>query len=97
MAEVKTMPPSRALVLNTLIAVLIAVVVFSVGTWVLLVPQMARQEGEIRELRAAVVTLQGALDESNAAREKIAAPAAAPAAAGASAQANPAPAAPAAK
>jgi type II secretory pathway component PulM len=91
MDEVKTMPPQRALVINTLLSILASCAVFVILAWLVLVPQMARQEAEIRELRANLVALQSALDE--AMKEPEAAPAPAPQAApGATAAAPAAPA-----
>lgn len=110
MADEKTMPPGRALVLNTLLSILISCAVFAMMSWLLLVPQMARQEAEIRALRAELGNLQSALDEAMSEPEppaaKEGAPGSAPAAGaaaipaaapgGAAAAATPATAAPAA-
>jgi hypothetical protein len=64
--EKPTMPPSRALVINVFLSALISCSVFVVVAWLVLVPQMARQEAEIRELRANVMALQSALDAATA-------------------------------
>ena len=81
--------PSRALILNIMLSLLVASAVFVVVASMFLVPQMARQEAELRMLRHELTELRTALEETPAAAEAQRAPAA-PADQQASAPAQPA-------
>ena len=71
MAET-TMPPSRALVLNVMLSLLVSAAVFVVVSQIVLVPQMARQQAEIVVLQAQVNELQAAVAaETSAAVTKV--------------------------
>ena len=77
----KTLTPLRTLFLNLMFSLLVASAVFVVVAKILLVPQLAREELEIRQLRAEVTGMRAELDaatEEEAAKAH-AAPAAAPA------------------
>src|SRR2546430_17424455 len=58
MADAPQMPPSRALVLHVMLSLLVSAAVFVVVSQLVIVPQMARQEAELRSLRAEVSALQ---------------------------------------
>ena len=73
------MPPSRALVLNVMLSFLVSAAVFVVVSWLVIVPQMARQQVQIQELQGAVAELREQLDEGE--DEAPPAPAAVPGAA----------------
>lgn len=77
--------PARQLVLHTMLSLLVSVAVFVVVSWMVIVPQLARQEMRIRALETQIADLQEAQEEAEAA-----APAAAPAAPAAAAAAVPA-------
>ena len=67
-----TMPPSRALVLNVMLSLLVSAAVFVVVSQIVLVPQMARQQAEIVVLQAQVNELQAAVAaETSAAVTKV--------------------------
>ena len=87
----KPLTPLRTLFLNLMFGLLVASAVFVVVAKLVLVPQLARQELEIRQLRTQVSGLRADLDAATAAD---AAPAAAPAAPGSAAPGSAAPAAP---
>jgi hypothetical protein len=87
--------PSRALVLHVMLSLLASAAVFVMIAQLFLVPQLARQEAELRSLRAEITELRGALEEeASQAAAKAAAtttattppPAAQPAAAAAAAK-----------
>jgi hypothetical protein len=63
MADTPQMPPSRALVLNVMLSLLASSAVFVVVAWLVLVPQLARHEVEIRALRAELHSLKEGLEE----------------------------------
>ena len=69
MADAPSFPPSRALVLHTMLSLLVSAAVFVVVSQLVIVPQMARQEAEIRSLRAELSELRGALEEESATAE----------------------------
>ena len=78
-SEAKSQPiPSRQLVLHVMLSVLVSVAVFVVISWMVIIPQLAKQEVRIRELEAAVGQMQEDAEEAAAA----VAPAPASAAAG---------------
>ncbi len=58
-------PPSRALVLNVMLSLLVSAAVFVMIAQLVLVPQMARQEAELRSLRAEITTLKSALEDES--------------------------------
>ena len=64
---VQTMPPSRALVLNVMLSLLVSAAVFVVVSQIVIVPQMARQQIEIASLQHQVNELRSALEEEAAA------------------------------
>jgi len=75
----QVMPPSRALVLNVLLSILTSAAVFVVVAWLVLVPQLARHELELRALRQEMNELRAALEAEKAPPAPAApAPAAAP-------------------
>jgi hypothetical protein len=80
--------PSRSLVLNVMLSILVASAVVVVVAQMFLVPQMARQRAELNALRQEVAALRAAIE---APEEPPAAPAtpAAPTAAGSGAAAAP--------
>ena len=57
------MPPSRALVLNVMLSFLVSTAVFVVVSWLVLIPQMARQQVAIQVLQAEVADLRQQVDE----------------------------------
>lgn len=83
--------PGKQLVLHVMLSLLVSVAVFVVVSWMIIVPQLARQEVRIRELESQVGQMQAEAEEADAAAEAAAAAAAKPPPAGA-APAAPAPA-----
>lgn len=80
--EPKVVPPKWALVLNTVLSVFIACVVFAVIAKLMIVPQIAKEEMEIRQLAAQnqalsaqIVAMQGELDGLTAKPEVAPSPA----------------------
>ena len=94
------MPPSRLLVINVMLSLLVSVSVFVVVAQLYIVPLIAGQQVAIQQLQAAVASLQEQLEEDEAADALPPAPAApgaaAPGAAAPGAAAAPPAAAPAA-
>ena len=67
-----TMPPSRALVLNVMLSLLVSAAVFVIVSQIVLVPHMARQQAEIVVLQAQVNELQAVVAaEATAAVAKV--------------------------
>ena len=56
--------PARQLVLHTMLSLLVSVAVFVVVSWMVIVPQLARQEMRIRALESQVADLQEAQEEA---------------------------------
>ena len=68
--------PARQLVLHTMLSLLVSVAVFVVVSWMVIIPQLARQEVRIRALENQVAEMSEAQEEAEAAAAP-AAPAAA--------------------
>lgn len=68
--------PVRQLVLHTMLSLLAAVAVFVVLSWLIIVPQLARQEVRIRAFETRIEDLEQAADEAEEAAQAAAAPAA---------------------
>ena len=73
--------PARQLVLHTMLSLLVSVAVFVVVSWMVIIPQLARQEVRIRVLESQVAEMFEAQEEAEAPpAPAAAAPAPAPAA-----------------
>ena len=55
--------PSRQLVVHVMLSLLVSSAVFVIVAWLVVGPQLAKQEGKIRALETQVTALQEALDE----------------------------------
>src|SRR6059058_3577814 len=67
--------PARQLVLHTMLSLLVSVAVFVVVSWMVIIPQLARQEVRVRALENQIADMQEAQDEAEAAPAPAAAPA----------------------
>jgi hypothetical protein len=68
--------PSRQLVLHVMLSLLMAVGVFVVLSWLVIVPQLAKHEVRVRALEAQVAQLQEDVDEATSGAEPAPAPSA---------------------
>jgi Tfp pilus assembly protein PilN len=76
-----TSNPARQLVLHTMLSLLVSVAVFVIVSWLVIVPQLARQEMRIRALEAQVAEMEEAQEEAEAPAAQAAPAPQAPAAA----------------